>query len=207
MKTNTRRLGTKEKTYRITILGLLTAILAILVFTPLGMIPLGPISITLAHIPVLLGLFIEGPVVGVLLGLFFGLFSCFRAYVAPTTLLSPFFQNPIVSVLPRVLLPLFALLVFSLLHKRLKNTKVLYALCGLLASVFHTVCVLGLLMAIHGGQIMSAVHQAMPQFANTGLAPFILMTIALPNGIPEALITALVLPPLVLSIQKIKKKI
>lgn len=206
MKTKTKAPSTKEKTYRLTILGLLTAILAILVFTPLGMIPIGPISITLAHIPVLLGLFVEGPVVGVLLGLFFGLLSCFRAYVAPTTLLAPFFQNPLVSVLPRILFPLFAWLVFRLLQKGIKNTKVLYALSGLLASVFHTICVLGILMLLHGGQIMAAVHNALPQFANTGLFTFIAISIALPNGIPEALITALILPPLVLSIQKIKKK-
>ena len=206
MKTASSKRTGKEKTYRITILGLLSALLVIMVFTPLGMIPLGPISITLVHIPVLLGLFIEGPAVGVLLGLFFGLLSCFRAFVAPATLLSPFFQNPLVSVLPRVLFPLFGWLVLTLLKKKVKNPKVLYALSGLGASVFHTVCVLGMLMLLHGQQILAAVHQSIHQFANSGLLPFILAAIALPNGVPEAVITALVMPPLVLSIQKFKRK-
>lgn len=207
MKASLNKASSKEKTYRITILALLTAILIVLVFTPLGMIPLGPVSITIAHIPVLLGLFIEGPFVGIILGLLFGLFSCFRAIISPTTLLAPFFQNPLVSVLPRVLLPIAALLIFSLLKKVIKNQKVLYALSGLLSSVFHTVCVLSMLMLLHGQQILSAVHNALPQFANSGLLAFIVTAIALPNGVPEAIITALLMPPLVLSIQKLKKRI
>ena len=206
MKSKQLSLTSKEKTYRITILGLLSAILALLVFTPLGMIPIGPVSITLAHLPVLLGLFVEGPFVGTLLGLFFGLLSCFRAYVSPTTLLTPFFQNPLVSVLPRILFPVFAWFISSLLSKGIKNPKILYAVSGLFASVFHTICVLGILMLLHGHQILFAVQSTLPKFVNTALLPFILATIALPNGLPEALITALVIPPLVLSVKKFKKR-
>ena len=55
------------------------------------------------HIPVIIGAIMEGPLVGGLIGLIFGLFSIFQAATNPTPV-SFVFLNPIVSVLPRVLI-------------------------------------------------------------------------------------------------------
>ena len=55
------------------------------------------------HIPVIVGAIVEGPLVGGLIGLIFGLFSMFQAATNPHPV-SFVFLNPVVSILPRVLI-------------------------------------------------------------------------------------------------------
>lgn len=88
---------------RLTIIGILGAITAVLGSTPIGFIPIGPTRATIMHIPVIIGAIIEGPIVGGFVGLIFGLFSIFQAVTAPTPV-SFAFINPLVSVLPRILI-------------------------------------------------------------------------------------------------------
>lgn len=94
-------MNTKTRTLVVT--GLLTAFEAILAFTPIGIIRILPVSATTMHIPVIIGAVLEGPLVGGILGLVFGLFSMLNAVIAPS-LFSPIFYNPLVAVLPRILI-------------------------------------------------------------------------------------------------------
>ena len=57
------------------ILGLMTALLILFSFTPIGTIPIGPLSITLNVIPVALAAIALGPVGGLAMGCVFGLLS------------------------------------------------------------------------------------------------------------------------------------
>ena len=88
---------------KMTIVGVLGGISIVLGMTPLGFIPIGPTRATIMHIPVIIGAITEGPLVGSLIGLIFGLFSIFQAITNPTPM-SFVFLNPVVSVLPRVLI-------------------------------------------------------------------------------------------------------
>jgi len=101
---------------RLTIVGVLGAICAILGMTPIGFIPVGPTNATIMHIPVIIGAIIEGPIVGMLVGLIFGIFSLIRAITNPT-IVSPAFYNPLVSILPRVLIGLTAYYSYVLFKK------------------------------------------------------------------------------------------
>lgn len=116
----------KRKSFNIrkmAIVGVLGAISAVLGMTPLGFIPVGPTRATIMHIPVIIGAIMEGPVVGALVGLIFGLFSIFQAITNPTPV-SVVFLNPIVSVLPRVLIGVVTYYVYNSL-KKLGNKKTL----------------------------------------------------------------------------------
>ncbi|WP_422485673.1 ECF transporter S component [Gudongella sp. DL1XJH-153] len=97
---------------KLTIIGVLGAISIVLGMTPLGFIPVGPTRATIMHIPVIIGAIIEGPIVGALVGLIFGLFSIYQAITAPTPV-SFVFLNPIVSVLPRILIGITAYYTFK----------------------------------------------------------------------------------------------
>lgn len=88
---------------KMTVIGVLGAISIILGLTPLGFIPIGPTKATIMHIPVIIGSILEGPIVGMNIGLIFGLFSMFQAFTNPTPV-SFVFYNPIVALLPRVLM-------------------------------------------------------------------------------------------------------
>ncbi|HBR04058.1 MAG TPA: ECF transporter S component, partial [Ruminiclostridium sp.] len=55
---------------RIAVTGILSALAILLSLVPsLGYIPLGPITITTMHIPVIIAAILEGPVVGGIVGL------------------------------------------------------------------------------------------------------------------------------------------
>lgn len=93
---------------QMTIAGLLGAVAIALSMTPLGYIPIPwlGISATTMHIPVIIAAIISGPRVGLLVGAIFGVSSFLRA----TT---PFFANPIIAILPRLLIGITAYYTFK----------------------------------------------------------------------------------------------
>lgn len=116
------------------------ALIAILSFVPyIGYITIGPISFTIIHIIVLIGALLFGTGKGTLYGLFFGLFSLFKALTFPGTL-DYLFVNPFVSVLPRVLFGLVSGLVFDCIRKRttFKNYLLICAPLAVLLTFVHT---------------------------------------------------------------------
>ena len=94
--------------------GFLSAIIILMTAVPqVGFITLTPlVAVTLLHIPVLVGVFLLPKRLSLILGLVFGVSSWIRSF-APTGPLDFAFQNPLVSVLPRVLFALAAAYVFD----------------------------------------------------------------------------------------------
>src|SRR3712207_8801276 len=87
------------------------------------------------HIPAILGGAMEGPLVGLLTGAVFGIFSFLYADV-------PLFKDPIVAILPRLLIGVVAWTVFVALRRwRVDLASVAAGALGLLT---HSVGVLGL---------------------------------------------------------------
>lgn len=109
---------------KMAIVGVLGAISAVLGMTPIGFIPVGPTSATIMHIPVIIGAIVEGPMVGMLVGLIFGAFSLIRAITTPTVI-SPVFYNPLVSILPRVLIGLVSYYTFVAVKKMNKRISII----------------------------------------------------------------------------------
>ncbi len=92
-----------KKVLEMTMIAMFAAIIAIMSFVPwLGYITVGLAAITIIHIPVILGGIIGGRRVAIVLATVFGVLSMIRAFMTPDGL-NVFFQNPVVSVLPRVL--------------------------------------------------------------------------------------------------------
>lgn len=115
----------KQKNFNIAILGLLTAIMVIMGLTPFGTISFGAISITIAHIPILVATIMLGLKEGLILALVFGIFSMSKAFLAPVGLLDPLFQNPLIAIAPRLMIPIMTHLVklaTMKLNKTLSNT-------------------------------------------------------------------------------------
>jgi uncharacterized membrane protein len=98
---------------KMVVAGILGGISAVLGLTPLGFIPVGPTRATIMHVPVIIGAIMEGPLVGGLVGLIFGIFSIFQALMNPTPV-SFVFLNPLVSVIPRVLIGIISYYVYEL---------------------------------------------------------------------------------------------
>lgn len=161
----------KRTTKKIVISGALGALTVFLGITNLGLIPFAGASITVLHVPVIIGAIIEGPIVGAVIGFIFGVTSMIKAAVSPAGALDPFFVNPLVSVLPRVLVGLAAYGVFAGLSRinRLPKT-VAAAVASFCGSIANTALVLGALV----------LHPEAPLTAEMALA------VTLSNGILEA---------------------
>ena len=124
-------------TRKIVIAGILGAIAILLAVTRWGFIPVPNFTgnATILHVPAILGGVLEGPVVGFLVGGIFGVFSFIQAEV-------PAFKDPLVAILPRLLIGIVAWLVFVGL--RGTNVYVAAIFAGILGTLTNTVGVLGM---------------------------------------------------------------
>lgn len=141
-------------TRQLAISGLLGAVAIIMGMTPLGFIPVPTPAghATIMHIPAILGAVLEGPIVGGLVGLIFGIHSFLRAG-------SPFFADPVIAILPRLLIGVISYYTF-------KFTKSI-VLATVMGTLTNTVGVLGL-VAIKGylpyqGAFAIAVTHGIPE--------------------------------------------
>lgn len=124
----------KLETKNLTTVGILGAIVIMLGLTPLGFIPLGVLTITSLHIPVIIAGILEGPIVGGLVGLIFGFFSLFNAMTRPTPI-SFVFYNPLISIMPRILIGVVTGLVYRALKDKDNNKLRLFM------NIFWTIVV------------------------------------------------------------------
>lgn len=123
---------TSKKLTTAAILGAITIVLSL---TPLGFIPLGLINATTMHIPVIIAAIIEGPVVGGLVGFIFGISSLIKAFTRPTPV-SFIFYNPIISVIPRILIGVVSYYVYEAIKKAdSKNLRTFSRIIWLLISL------------------------------------------------------------------------
>ena len=132
---------TTNKTRALVQLSLLIALEAVMAFTPLGFIMIPPISITILHIPVIIGAIQMGTACGGILK------ATFFASSPADLLFSPFHsgqpvQSLVMCVLPRILLGVFAALLYRL-FKRMTGDIPALAVSSILATLLHSVMVLG----------------------------------------------------------------
>ena len=191
-----RRLNVRK----MTVIGVLSAISIMMSMLPfIGYIPIGPTKATIMHIPVIIGAIIEGPVVGATIGLIFGLTSLWNAMTQPT-ITSIFFLNPLVSILPRVLIGVVAYYVYQGIYKISKKVYVSGFMAGLIGSLANTAGVLGMIYVLYADQYMERIGQA---GADAGKWLF---TLAATNGVPEALVAALIVSAVSVSLIRKGKK-
>ena len=133
----------KLRTQEIAVAGVLSAIAVLLAVTRLGFIPFfAGISITVMHLPVIIGAVVSGPVVGSLIGLIFGLSSMILASVAPSGPGDVFFTDPLVSVLPRLFIGVAAWGAYRLTRSAGKRGTLAVGgvlLAGVVLAVAYTV--------------------------------------------------------------------
>lgn len=187
-----------NKTRRMTIIGMLGAISALLGFTPLGFIPLGPFNVTTMHIPVIIGAIVEGPFVGAMVGLIFGVSSLIKSFMTPTPI-SFIFMNPMVSIIPRIMIGVLTYYFFVSASKLIKNEKTVLLLSGAFGTMVNTVLVLGSAYVLYAQKIVSSM--GLPD----GGAGAFLLGIATANGVPEMCVAALVTAASVTALRKIIK--
>lgn len=164
-------------------LGLLIGIILVIDITHLGYFTFGVISVTSLHIPVIIGACIGGWRYGGILGLAFGLTSFFRALQGGEGLMTPFFMNPLLSILPRLLFGLFV----GFLVDRLKgkNPFFHYALPAFLGTMVHTTMVMGGIYLGYGQRLAEMIG------GNMDAVRAMVLGVFATNGLPEAVFAAI----------------
>ena len=195
MKRNT---NSSSKTRRIVLIGALGGISIFLGVSGLGLIRLPIFSLTIMHVPVIIGALLEGPVVGISVGLIFGLFSMYQNITAPG-LTSFIFWNPIVALIPRMLIGIVAYYSFKLLKSKIKSTGLCAGIAAVLGTLTNTLGVLGLTYILYLDRYAQAREISREAVAGT------LLTIGITNGVPEAIVSALITIPIVVTMLKIKR--
>jgi len=161
-----------QTTKQIVITGLMAAISVVLGWTHWGFIPwFGGASLTIMHIPAVVAGIIAGPISGLLVGAVFGVFSMLQAALAPTGPADVWFTNPMLAVLPRLFIGPAAWLTYHTL-KRWRTAALLVA--GAAGSLTNTILVLAMIGLLNY------------------LPWAVLGGIALANGLPEMIVSAII---------------
>lgn len=187
---------TREKTRKLVVAGMLSAVTMVLGLTPLGIIPIGPLNATILHVPVIIGAVLEGPVVGFVIGLIFGLFSLYRAAVGGSVL-APLFLNPVVTILPRVLIGPVAYYVFRGISHLTRKRALSVGAAAVAGTLTNTIGVMGLIFILYAQQ-----YADLMGIGRQGVGLAILSASAV-NGIPECILAAVVTVAVVLAVWKL----
>lgn len=180
----------KNNAYRLNMLAMFIAIIILQTSIPiLGLIPIGPLSITIIPVTVALAAILLGTADGAIIGGVWGVITFIRAYVWPTSPLATIvFVNPVVSVLPRIMVGVVAGLVYQQLKTRWKNQGAVISLAAICGSLTNTILVLGLIYLFYKGNAPQ-----LYQVNVKALLPYLLGVIGT-NGVPEAIFSGIVTP-------------
>ena len=146
----------KIKTHDIAIAAIFLSLILIFVLVPMPT----PLGVSMAFIP-LIAVILAADVVGLGMGIFagasFGIASLINAFLHPT-LLAPMFYNPLVSIVPRVVIPITTYYTFRLMKKLLRrrsddaSTYIACTVSSIVGVVTNTTLVLSMMAAFNFGK-------------------------------------------------------
>ncbi|WOC33184.1 MULTISPECIES: ECF transporter S component [Caproicibacterium] len=191
----------KQKTVQLAMLGLFSALVILMSLTPVGYIRTGVVSITLVHIPVLIGAVLLGWQAGLILGGVMGVFSMIEAFIAPGGWIDTLFQNPLVAIPSRMALGLLAALFFFLFNflfkgKRKSLSIGLAAAVSKLCSTFLTLLTLVLLY-----------HSVLEEHTGRSAFAFLIGSILTVNGLIEMAAGVLITVPVCMALFKAQNRL
>ena len=142
-------------TRRMVLLAMLSGILMVMSFTPLGYLNIGPLAISLNMIPVAIGAVALGPGGGAFLGAVFGITSCLQCVgIGGTSYMGMilFEINPILTILQRLVPRVLAGFLTGIVYQGLHKLKFRYGayVAGFCAALFNTVFFMAALVLLFG---------------------------------------------------------
>ncbi|MDD6467281.1 MAG: ECF transporter S component [Erysipelotrichaceae bacterium] len=200
-----------NKTVYLTSMAMLIGVQLVLMMTPLGYIPIGPIKATTMHIPVIIGGLLLGRKAGAQLGLVFGLTSIFMSTVFPTVtsfIFSPFyavgeisgnFNSVIIAIVPRVLLGYLTGVFAEYVRVNKKRETVKLSVISFGMTLMHT------LMVMAGIYFFFGREYATINGISYDLLWKLIGGVIVTNGIMEAILAGVVCPSVTLAIRKVRR--
>ncbi|WP_040466625.1 ECF transporter S component [Eremococcus coleocola] len=188
---------TSTRTRELVTVAIFIAIIILQSWVPaLGYIMLPTISLTIIHITVIIASILVSTRAGILIGFVWGVNSLLRAIFTASPVERLIFQSPFVSILPRMIMPFIIGLLAAYLYKKNMQTPTIGLITGLLGSLLNTILVLGAIGLFKGADFAAGNNINMDQ-----LWPF-LGAAVMANGIPEAILSAILTPILLIALER-----
>lgn len=172
---------------RLVLTALLTALIIVMAFTPLGYLKAGAIEITFITIPVIIGAVLLGPVGGLFLGAVFGITSFIQCFGMSTFGVALFSVSPlctaIVCIVPRVLMGWLTAVIFKAVSSKDKTTFVQYLVASIAGPLLNTILFTGTLLLLFNNAPI--IIQLKEQFGSTNVMAFAAAFVGV-NGLIEA---------------------
>lgn len=180
----------KRKAYHTAILGILSAIIIIQNFVPLlGYIPIPPLNPTIIHITVIVAALTLGTKDGMIIGGVWGVSRLIKAFIAPASPLDLLlFTNPIISIVPRILVGFVAGYIYHLFKQKKGKDSLGMVVSSVFASLTNTILVLVFIYLFYKDDYASALNVDVANLAKA------LGAIVLTNGVAEAVAAAIIAP-------------
>ncbi len=194
----------RQQIQRSTIRSILIAIIILQDFVPfLGNIPVGPLSITTMHVTVIIAAIVVGPVDGAIIGGVWGILTWVRAFVAPSSPLAPLVMiNPLVSVVPRIMIGLVAGYLYRWLARLSKQPRLAMILAGIAGSLTNTGLVLGAIAIFYRTLAVARAYGV-----NVAHLLPALETIMATNGLAELVFAAIVVPLVAYPVLEVRRRL
>ena len=176
--------ASRQKLVRLVLTALLTALIIVMAFTPLGYLKAGAIEITFITIPVIIGAVLLGPVGGLFLGAVFGITSfiqCFGMSQFGALLLgiNPFLTF-LVCVPTRILMGWLTGLIYHGLRKTKIPSAASVTIASLCCPLLNTTFFMGTLVTLFASTMRES-------FGMGKVLPFIFAFVGV-NGVVEAIV-------------------
>jgi uncharacterized membrane protein len=191
-----------QKTRRLVLTAFFVAAQLVLMLTPIGYIPIGPVRATTMHIPVILGGMLLGSGTGAFLGFVFGLTSLLINTFAPTVtsfVFSPFitvggihgnFASLLIVFVPRILLGWLSPVIYHQLCAWTKKSYVSAMLSAAVNTLLHTALVMGGIAVFFAEPYAQARQILVSDLAG------VIMGVVATNGVMEMILAAVIVPAL-----------
>ena len=202
----------RSKTTTLVQYALITALILLLGMTGLGYPALGPIELTLVHIPVIIGAILLGPMAGAVLGGVFGLCSLVSNTVAPVAAsicFSPFLAVSVggilgavkaiwVSVGCRILIGVVAGWLWIALKKLRIHDVIALPIVGAAGAMTNTAAVMGSIFFLFRAEYAAANNLAM-----SAVYDFIMATVV-GSGVMEAIAAAILVTAIGVALLRVR---
>ena len=194
----------KITTRQLALTAVFIALILLFGSTPIGLIPLGFVNVTILAIPVVIGTIVLGLGSGLILGFSFGLVSMLSMFgmtmTAPSALASALAAaNPALAILmcfaPRLLVPVVTHVVFRSVSGPDGRKKIALPIAAIAGSVTNTVLYLGLMLLFY----------TMVGLDSTKLRA-IIAGVGLIAGGSEAAVNAILTTPIAMALWKVEQK-
>lgn len=182
----------------LTISGLLAGITIFLGLTGYGFIPLVVMNATILHIPTIIGTVVAGQKVGILVGFLFGLFSFIQTLRAPSLMMQFALQYSVIAdaficIVPRICIPIVVWLLYKCIPG---NAHLRAGISAVGGAITNTVLFLGSFFLLVGAPYAAA------KGISVEAVGLMIMGIVTANGIPEALVSGVIVVPIVMALKK-----